>query len=177
MFCPVYASISAGDSSFLPEFRNMHVRLSGDCKVPLGMNVYICSYLSHLFSDVTNQQEKTATEAPSGSVVNYSDMLLHKANDFETLTDCVMAMILFTADKCFPTALHQWEAKENHKFVKISYRKKIHMQLWSCKTRCFKLKPLKCLMFSVKPSQGHNGRQWPLTPMYRSRHVFNREQS
>lgn len=42
MFFPVYASVSAGDSSFLPDFRNMHVGLSGDCKVPL---VWMCIYV------------------------------------------------------------------------------------------------------------------------------------
>lgn len=45
------------ETGFLPQFKNMHVRLSDECKLPLGLNVCMAHHLSHL--SPMNQQEKT----------------------------------------------------------------------------------------------------------------------
>ena len=39
---PVYAWVLSGYSGFLPPSKNMHVRLFGDSKLSLGVNVSVC---------------------------------------------------------------------------------------------------------------------------------------
>jgi len=45
---PVDAWVLSGYSSFLPPSKNMHVRLTGDSKLSLGVSVSVCGCLSRL---------------------------------------------------------------------------------------------------------------------------------